>query len=69
MDSFKIDPAHSFGQSNAVLAGTSVQGDHIVHSSEDFADRWITPSMLILSLVPLGLWCWWAVISAIISLF
>lgn len=69
MDSSKIGVANSFEQADAVLAGTSVQGGHIGHSNEDFADRWTTPSMLILPLVPLGLWCWWAVISAIISLF
>lgn len=32
-------------------------------------DRWISTSMLIFALLPLGLWFWWKIISAIISVF
>lgn len=59
------------------LEGAKVLYPEMLFDKRDFAptdasfdtDRWISASTLMLGLVPFGVWCWWSVISTIISLF
>jgi hypothetical protein len=69
MNSFSI-------KATDALEVTKVQYPEVLFENLDFAptdvsfdtDCWISPSTLILVLLPLGFLCWWSIISSIISL-
>jgi len=70
MHNFSFDQSQNLEATHELSAETQFQAQRFIQADANLdSGRWISASTLILALIPLGIWCWWTLFSAIISLF